>query len=225
MPAVSHPNVFRYSGASYSVEEHHNNSFPQLKLSTPAPRANCQAVLEEPDLKPSYKFNAENVVTLLIGPDEQKMVVHTSYLARTSDFFATALKQVWLEGQTRTIKLYEETPELMAHYLNWIYSSELPTKDCSRLHLESAKIAAHDLLAELYVLGERRLDSDFRNAITAEFIRLTPILHVTPGCQPSRRVRPVNAIYHGTPAGSPARRLLVHLHASHARNHESWYPN
>jgi hypothetical protein len=65
------------------------------------------------------------------------------------------------------------------------------------------------MLAELYVLGECRLDSDFRNAILAEFVRLRLILHGSPGCRTSHRVTSVNTIYQGTTASSPARRLMV----------------
>ena len=69
----------------------------------------------------------------------------------------------------------------------------------------------HDLLAELYVLGERRLDILLRNAVLAEFIRLKLIFHHVSRCQSSQRVTPVNIIYQGTPMGSPARRLMVDL--------------
>jgi hypothetical protein len=186
---------------------------PLLDPNTPTRSSNVEhhPTQEEPDMKASNNFNAENAITLLVGPEQQKLIVHASYITRTSAFFATALKKEWAEGQTRTVELQEETPELMAHYLDWVYTSKLPTKDCSLFHPESAKITAHDLLAELYVLGERRLDSDFRNAITAELVRLRLILHGSPGCRTSQRVTSVNTIYQGTPAGSPARRLMVDL--------------
>lgn len=196
------------SPASTAKPEQDNEVPHQATRFTTTPHAEQQTVQGELDMRPSYRFNAENTVTLLVGPDQQKMVAQTSYLTRTSEFFATALKQVWAEGQTRIINLHEEAPELMAHYLDWVYSSELPTEMCDKFHPESAKIAAHDLLAELYVLGERRLDSKFRNATIAEFIRIGPVLH-GPSCQASQRARYVNTIYQGTPAGSPARRLMV----------------
>ena len=166
---------------------------------------------KEQDLKPSYRFNAENAVTLLVGPDKHSMIVHASYLARTSEFFASALKKEWTEGQTRIIELDEETPELMAHYLDWLYTTELPTKGCKSFDLESSRVGTNDLLAELYVLGERRLDSQLRDAIITEFIRLRLAFHYASGCQSSQRVSAINIIYHGTPVGSPARRLMVDL--------------
>lgn len=125
--------------------------------------------------------------------------------------FASALKKEWSEGQTWTIELDEETPELIAHYLDWLYTTDLPTKGCGSFGLNASKVAANDLLAELYVLGERRLDSTLRNAIITEFIRLRLLFHDVAGCQPSQRVSAINIVYQGTPAELPARRLMVDL--------------
>lgn len=170
-----------------------------------------QFVFKEPNLTPSYKFNAENVVTLLVGPQKHNMIVHSGYLARTSEFFASALKKEWAEGQTRTIELDEETPELMAHYLDWMYTSELPTKECRPWDPDASKVAANNLLAELYVLGEHRLDSQLRNAIIAEFIRHREPLRDVARCSSFQRADAINIIYQGTPPGSAARRLMVDL--------------
>lgn len=139
------------------------------------------------------------------------MVVHSSYLARTSEFFASALKKEWTEGQVQTIELDEETPELIAHYLDWLYTTNLSTKGCGSFDLNASEVASNDLPAELYVLGECRLDSTLRNAIITEFIRLGLLFHDVTGCQPSQRVSAINIIYQGTPAESPARRLMVDL--------------
>lgn len=166
---------------------------------------------KEQGLKPCYKFNAENAVTLLVGPDRHSMIVHASYLSRTSEFFASALKKEWIEGQTRTIELDEEYPDLMVHYLDWLYTTELPTKGCRSFDSEDSKVATNHLLAELYVFGERRLDSHLRNAIIAEFIRLRLVFRDVAGCQSSQRVCAINIIYQGTPPGSPTRRLMVDL--------------
>lgn len=55
------------------------------------------------------------------------MTVHESFIVRTSDFFATALEKVWVEGQTRVINLPEEDPVDLGNYLDWIYTRKLPT--------------------------------------------------------------------------------------------------
>lgn len=134
-------------------------------------------------------------MTLLVGPDKHGMIVHASYLARTSEFFASALKKEWVEGQTRTIELDEEAPDLMAHYLDWLYTTELPSKGCKSFDPEDSKVATNHLLAELYVLRERRLDSHLRNAIITEFIRLRLVFHNVAGCHSPQRVCAINIIY------------------------------
>lgn len=184
---------------------------PHSTAPTPLPDAENKFAHREEVLKPSYHFNAENTVTLLVGPEKQSMIVHTGYLTITSEFFASALKKVWIEGQTRTIELDEEVPELMAYYLDWLYTTHLPSKGCNSFTTETSKVVTHELLAKLYVLGERRLDSRLRNAIIAEFIRLRLIFHDVSSCQPLRRVNCINTVYQGTPEGSPARRLMVDL--------------
>jgi len=116
------------------------NTTPQRTLPTLLPNAEHRFVNGDPDLKPSYRFNEENAVTLLVGPEKKSMVVHVSYLTRTSEFFTAALKAVWIEGQTRTIDLGDKSLELMAHYLDWMYSTDLPTKGCRLFDAESSKM-------------------------------------------------------------------------------------
>ena len=58
------------------------------------------------------------MVTLLVGPDEQRMAVHSEFLTQDSRFFQAALKEEWLngEGQSREIRLPDESPVYMAYY-------------------------------------------------------------------------------------------------------------
>jgi hypothetical protein len=62
-----------------------------------------------------FDFNQEDLVTLLVGPEQKKMVAHGTYLARDPEFFQAALKKEWIEGQIRIIILPEQSPEVMAH--------------------------------------------------------------------------------------------------------------
>jgi hypothetical protein len=45
-------------------------------------------------------FHPDNLVTLSIGQEEEKMVVCEAYLSRDSAFFRAALKKQWSEGQS-----------------------------------------------------------------------------------------------------------------------------
>jgi hypothetical protein len=56
---------------------------------------------KEPVPSPAYDFNLNDTVILLVGPEEQKMLVHAHQITVHSEFFAAALKKEWVEGQTR----------------------------------------------------------------------------------------------------------------------------
>jgi hypothetical protein len=170
---------------------------------------------------PAYDFNPNDTVILLVGPEARKMLVHGLQITAHSDFFAAALKKEWAEGQTRKIKLPEEEPEIMPYYFDHVYFGKLPTEIYTTASLGLKKELGYKLLAQLYVLAERMLDSKCRNRILREFLRLRD-LKCTTGETWNPTEIPVNIIYQGTTSGSPARRLLVDIHASYAR--ENWYP-
>ena len=156
---------------------------------------------------PPSNFGKDKMITLLVGPDEQELVAHEEYLTGHSAFFEAALKKEWAEGQTRTIKLPEEKPDIVAYYLKFIYSKELPT-DCTKNNSRNGKV--YDVLAELYALGERLQDDEIRNVVIDEIVRFSKLVaRVTGGHYPLDRA--ITTIYESTPEGSPARRLLVEL--------------
>lgn len=85
---------------------------------------------------PATSFHPDTMVTLLVGHEEQEMTVHGDRLARNSACFRAALRQEWLEGQTRTVKLPDESQAIVQHYIEYVYSGELPantlTKDADK---------------------------------------------------------------------------------------------
>ena len=111
----------------------------------------------------------------------------------------------------------DEDPQVVTHYLSFTYSNCLPTdiftaNFIGTLPEESDEY--YQLLAELYVLGERLLDETIRGEIIKEFIRLTRLIDKS-----SKRYCPmrenVSIIYRGTTAGSPTRRLKVNIHLAY----------
>ena len=176
---------------------------------------------KEPLPLPAYGFNPDDIVVLLVGSQERKMIVHSPQITAHSEFFAASLKKEWIEGQARDIKLPEEEPEIMAYDIEFVYFSKLPTDIYTTTSPGLEKEFGYKLLAELYVLAERMLDSKCRNRVLQEILRLRDLKCKTnvkwnPTCVP------INIIYQGTTPGSPARRLLVDIHVSDAR--EDWYP-
>jgi hypothetical protein len=166
----------------------------------------------------TFDFNQEDLVTLLVGPEQKKMVVHGTYLARDSDYFEAALKKEWIEGQTRTINLHEDCPEVMTEYISYTYSKALSTK--SNPHNEPGDLDhSYRLLATLYVYGERFINPTIQKAVIQEIFRLTDVVDIS-GTSWSPSENEVNIIYRGTSENSPARRFMINLHRS--KGDKSW---
>lgn len=164
-----------------------------------------------------FSFDQDDAVTLHVGPTEHVLLAHGSFITRNSDFFTTALKKEWAEGQTRVIKLPEESPQVVSHYLNYTYTKSLPADTISSEPTDTFTERVNEyqeLLAELYVLGERLLDTSIQNAVVREIIRLASL---------PKRMCPakeaVNIIYRGTTAVSPARRLMTDIELSFGTIH------
>jgi hypothetical protein len=160
---------------------------------------------------PSTRYGKDEIITLLVGPEETEMLALASCLSFHSEFFRTALKKEWAEGQTRTVKLPEEEPGIIAQYLDFLVGRGLPT-DSTRM--DSQKGEVYVALTALYALGERLLDSTLRNKIITEIIRFTTVLspnglynYIYPG---DRDI--IDYVYNYTTPASPARRLMVDLY-------------
>jgi hypothetical protein len=165
-------------------------------------------------LPSNMHFDKGEAVTLIVGEEKQDMLVHACHISKNSEFFRTALKKEWLEGQTRTITLPVDDRKIVTQYLNFTYSGELPSgpgeegspRDWSTERL----LRTYKHLADLYTLGVRLLDDAVRNAVNKQFLQLQKILEVGPGEDS------IDIIYKGTSEGDPARRLMVDIYLSWA---------
>jgi hypothetical protein len=157
-------------------------------------------------LPPPRAFDPDNIITLLVGPEEQRMTVHEAFLGQDSQFFQAALKEEWIgsEGQSREIHLPEESSIHMAYYIEHMYGLAPPTRVFTlKSQCPSAMGPQFELLAELYVLGERRLDPEYQNKIMHELFRMVQVSDTAPG------IECANALFRGTTTESPARRMIV----------------
>lgn len=140
--------------------------------------------------------------------------VHPGLLQGSSAFFQTALKEEWMEGQQRTVKLPEQTPPAFSKYVQWLYTGKIFSKDDKHNFVRS-----YVFLAKLYVLGEALLDTVFRDRIIDVIVTCArESISGGNGKWPTRKT--VDTIYNGTPNGSPARHLMVSMHV--LKGTESW---
>jgi len=181
----------------------------------PAKKSRTSSRSPEPSTPTPAKYTRSDLVTLLVGPDEQELVVYGHLLAKTSEFFEVALKMEWKEGQTRIIKLPEEDAGTITHYLDFVHGQGLPTRYI-KLYTDIQKDDGEEylVLAKLYAFGERVLDTAVRNAVMEEILRIVSLQS-----DDGRILLPeddtISTFYEATPANSPARRLLVDLHVSY----------
>lgn len=156
-------------------------------------------------------FDKSEAVTLIVG-SEIELLVHANEISRNSASFKAALKKGWLEGQTRTINLPVEEGWIVAHYLGFTYSGNLPTASIENTMLApNHHNAEYLILSKLYTLGKRLMDDVVQVAVIRELIRLHGIFDGAVSSQET-----INIIYQGTVDGDPARILLVDMYVKWA---------
>jgi hypothetical protein len=163
---------------------------------------------------PSFKYTCKDLITLIVGPEQQKLVAHGHRLTRTSQFFTTELQKELLEGQARTIHFAEEQVDTVTRYLDFVYGEGLPTEHTITYDDLEAYEDAYFHLFELYTFAKRVLDAEIQRAVVTETLRLCS-LEGSEGERWLPEDRDISIIYQGTPADSPARRMLVDLQVSH----------
>ncbi|KAF2444398.1 hypothetical protein P171DRAFT_32017 [Karstenula rhodostoma CBS 690.94] len=134
-------------------------------------------------------------------------------LRHSSKFFQAATKPEWdaLRDKSHTVTISFIEPELFQAYIHWLYLGTIPCTGGDNLDDESD----HILLANLYVVGERLMDSKLKNDL------LDTIANMADDYFPGAAA--ICTIYEGTPPESSARRLLTDLcvWGAHA-NDNSW---
>lgn len=123
------------------------------------------------------------------------------------------MKPEWasMRPDPRIIELPEDDPEAFSLYRTWLYSGKLAIlPDDSQNPADPESVPeAFQTLAYAYVLGERLMDTPFKNAIADVYVLYAR------GNPPARRYYPsheeIRVLYDGTHEGSAIRQLLVDI--------------
>jgi hypothetical protein len=141
-------------------------------------------------------------VPIQVGCNKTSLLrVHTTVLTRSSQLLKNVMKPEWRTDATKPIDMSGMEPTIFEAYCGWLYTGKI-------VHHEKGK--RHVFLSELYILGERLMDTAFQDVIIAAIIRFSIGSNIFPGNSA------IQTIYTGTPASSPARRLLVDFWAFNA---------
>ena len=72
--------------------------------------------------EPSHNYN--NVLSVLVGRDEEAFVVHEHFISAKSKFFEAACSER-CGGSSRAIKLLETSVRDFELYFHWLYTSKI----------------------------------------------------------------------------------------------------
>ena len=115
----------------------------------------------------------------------------------------------------------EDDPSLFKIYVQWLYTDKIFTKTNDKWGSLD-----YERLGHLYCLGEKLIDKQFQNRVIDALV--TGTREEFPREEGGITTRyptkeSVDAVYKGTPIGSPARRLMVDLHVRHGA--QEWIAN
>ncbi|KAH8644477.1 hypothetical protein IG631_01941 [Alternaria alternata] len=165
-------------------------------------------------------FESTSGVTFRVGKTSKTkdFIAHESFLTSRSEFFRRAMNGNWKEAETRIVNLPDDTAKTFACYLNYVYTGQLPTtsktaSELKRLTVDKFRRHVDDryrIIFDVFVLCEKLQDVTTKNAMM-EAALATAELRGSDGLWLTPPIGVVEAIYNGTPAGSPARRLVTDM--------------
>ncbi|KAI5361020.1 putative SKP1/BTB/POZ domain superfamily protein [Septoria linicola] len=147
-----------------------------------------------------------DIITIKVG---------TGKVEARGGFFEAALKQQWREGQTREIELPEDEPDIVAAYIEWLYSGKIEPLSCKPPTPVShgAMRGTHVTLAKIYVLAEKLGDDDACKVTIDSWVSLLCNRQGENGrLVPVPDWDAIKTIYEGTPAPKDASLAWTVLH-------------
>jgi hypothetical protein len=101
------------------------------------------------------------------GASAKTFNVYKDLLTFYSDYFRTALKNCWMEGQTNTIRLPDEDPEVFESFNYWIFAKRLYHKNASNNDkpnsVEEIPLSYKKIL-DIYFFADRRGSPELANS-------------------------------------------------------------
>lgn len=106
------------------------------------------------DSDPPRVDRGTDTVTVLVGPDKYKFIVHKNLICASSTFFGCAFEGNFAEGATQQIELPEEKPCLFKFFCDWLYLAEYYGANWSRIPIDT-KYGLDTRWLLLYRMGDR----------------------------------------------------------------------
>lgn len=111
-----------------------------------------------------------NIITVLVGREEQQFILYQDVVCAKSKFFRAACSKKWREGQEKIVRLPEVQPDVFKAYCGWLYSGRCPEPLCTEDSDTAQQASEINRLIDLHLLGETLDDIQLRNrSITVLF--------------------------------------------------------
>lgn len=151
----------------------------------------------------SYDYDYNEIITVLVGENEQQFIVHKNTICDKSKFFEAACSSGrWKEGKEKLVRLPEVDPEAFRVYVHWVYTGKVsPEVEWGHADLNCAEKQV--TYTEAYIIGDVLDDNDLRKHVIDTMIEKTSAWADLLPCTSLRR------IWEATPTASPLRILAL----------------
>lgn len=163
----------------------------------------CQNIWSIANQRRSDIREFDKTVTVLVGKDEKRFILHQDAVCAKSKFFQAMCSKPCLEGHEQIARLPETTVATFQAYCSWIYTGYLQERTCTEESEMSDKNDEQEALVELYLLGNTLDDIKLRDSAKS-MLFYTIKCHETLPCEST-----VEMIWNSTPSGSLLRKMIV----------------
>lgn len=149
-----------------------------------------EANTSHPTKRRKVDFGEGSTLTVLVGSEQQKFVVHRDVLTKSSTFFQSAVKPSLFGPKDRQIKLPDQDAIAFEIYVNWLYSGAIDLwKDgevvstyktnCGRTYENGG--ARYSRIIQSFALGDYVNDHEFCNALIDAYFDVGRATNTWPG--------------------------------------------
>lgn len=153
----------------------------------------------------NFRSPLSTMVTILVGEQKAKFVIHQEFLTFHSEYFRGCLESGFIETATKVVELEHTTPEAFGLFVQWIYTKNISQKSSSDPPKSDDSILAAKDLVELWILSDYLAIPELQNKTIAMLLRAWSMRGVP--------IRYCINVYQSTAVGSPLRQLVVDLFA------------
>ncbi|KAF2502313.1 hypothetical protein BU16DRAFT_4689 [Lophium mytilinum] len=152
------------------------------------------------------------VVTVRVSSTNrsQDFLIHDSFLVKSSDFFAAALRGEWRESIERVIPLPDLSPDHFNIYFHWLYSGKIYSapdgydKKPVQPQVETEFKGEMSSLVRCWTMGQRLMDTKFMDTV------MDALIHLVEDAPSFINAKAdVAVIYKETLPGSMLRRFII----------------